>query len=617
MNNFKEIANLLRKYKEKNNALYELLDKKDWGEYFESLLSLSELKKDKASFLAILRRLIDLKEENLIQEWKKNNFKEDKITELKHKFYQEIRKFYEKEHQELINEIKEKRLLNEFYQSLVQGVHNIGLIMNIFEVSWTKEIIEKNNKILAMQFSNLDDAMEFLRKNQLYQKTPQNEICERSYGVLVRIGNLWKFVSYARFFENEILKLKFAFEDMINELEKLADNEEEKAYIEYFEKLKWAFCEKDEDKIIGAWQEAELAWMKVKSPLQVGHPLEYYEDNYTHAVALEWDIRIEDESDFDALKFGKEIKESFERVYSDLALEDLSLKKEVLSNIEKTQLYICTPMIFYGAQLKGLFSAQVVPNDEFVSSMAGKKIFAFVNFVYENAKTKPFMKISSEVFDKDFLNYGREILFHQEKIWKKVYEISTIGHEFGHIFFIANDSEKSMNKSGFFKNIEEYKATTGGLVNFFYHEQDDLKMPVFHELIKRAVSLIAWQRLDEVKPYYTEGLIHLSLLFESKVLFFKNDKLKVNFDLEHYEKFKELTLKNYYNLAKHYALRFDAKEFLNQFCELKDNIFLPLMPECREFVQFYYKLYEKIGNEIDESGEFEKYRTRHSFTKKS
>ncbi len=64
-----------------------------------------------------------------------NNFKEDKIIELKHKFYEEVRKFYEKEHRNLINEIKEKKLLNNFYQSLIQGVHNIGLIMNIFEIS--------------------------------------------------------------------------------------------------------------------------------------------------------------------------------------------------------------------------------------------------------------------------------------------------------------------------------------------------------------------------------------------------------------------------------------------------------------------------------------------------
>lgn len=82
----------------------------------------------------------------------KNNFKEDKIIELKHKFYEEVRKFYEKEHQSLINEIKEKKLLNNFYQSLIQGVHNIGLIMNIFEISWTKEIIEKIIKFYLLNF---------------------------------------------------------------------------------------------------------------------------------------------------------------------------------------------------------------------------------------------------------------------------------------------------------------------------------------------------------------------------------------------------------------------------------------------------------------------------------
>ncbi|EAJ9829782.1 hypothetical protein LVB12_001601, partial [Campylobacter jejuni] len=69
MNNFKEIAKLVRKYKERNNALYEFLDKEDVSEYFRSLISLSELKQDKTTMLAILRRLIDLKEENLVQEW--------------------------------------------------------------------------------------------------------------------------------------------------------------------------------------------------------------------------------------------------------------------------------------------------------------------------------------------------------------------------------------------------------------------------------------------------------------------------------------------------------------------------------------------------------------------
>ncbi len=45
MNNFKEIAKLVRKYKERNNALYEFLDKEDVGEYFsyiQNILCLME-----------------------------------------------------------------------------------------------------------------------------------------------------------------------------------------------------------------------------------------------------------------------------------------------------------------------------------------------------------------------------------------------------------------------------------------------------------------------------------------------------------------------------------------------------------------------------------------------
>ncbi len=79
MNNFKEIAKLVRKYKERNNALYEFLDKEDVGEYFRSLISLSELKQDTTTMLAILRRLIDLKEENLVQEWKKTTLRKIRL----------------------------------------------------------------------------------------------------------------------------------------------------------------------------------------------------------------------------------------------------------------------------------------------------------------------------------------------------------------------------------------------------------------------------------------------------------------------------------------------------------------------------------------------------------
>ncbi|WP_257904785.1 invasion antigen B [Campylobacter lari] len=607
MNDFKQIVKIVKNRKQNINSLYNILQTNQSHPLIDRALELANLENEKSNVLAMLRRLVDLKEENLVQELEKKGLNEEEISQIKYKVFSLVRAFYEVEHQDLIDEIKSKNLLDEFYLALVQGVHNIGVVMNSFELVWSKQILDTNNKILKEQFPNLSDALEFLKQNELYQLNQDGEICERSYGALVKIGTLWRFLPYAKAFENEVLKLEYEFDKLLEKLRNCVLDDEKNAYIDYIEKLKFAFCEKDNNEVVKKWQEAELAWMEVKCPLQIGHPLEYYEDSYTHAVALEWDIRLEDVSDFNASEFKDKIKESFAMVYANLDEEDEALFDEVNFNLEKTQLYICMPMIFYGAELKGLFSAQVVPNDEYVSNIAGKKIFAFLNYVYENAKTKPFMKLSSMVFEKEFLDYGREILFYNEKLWKRIYEVSTIGHEFGHIFFVANDSEKKMNESGVFKNIEEFKATAGGLVNFFLHEEDDLKLPVFYELIKRAIGLIAWQRIEEVKPYYTEGLIHLSLLFKSGVLSFANEKLNIKFDEEAYEAFKAVFMQNYYKLTRHYMLKEDAKNYLDEFCVLEDEVFLPLDEECKEFVKYYYELHKLYGNEIDESGEFEKY----------
>ncbi|AJC86726.1 invasion protein CiaB [Campylobacter sp. RM16704] len=607
MNDFKQIAKIVKNRKQNINSLYNILQTNQNHPLIDRALELANLNNEKSNILAMLRRLVDLKEENLVQELEKKGLSEEEISQIKYKVFSLVRAFYEVEHQDLIDEIKNKNLLDEFYLNLVQGIHNIGVVMNSFELVWSKQILDTNNKILKEQFPNLSDALEFLKQNELYQLNQDGEICERSYGALVKIGTLWRFLPYAKAFENEVLKLEYEFDKLLEKLKNCALDDEKNAYINYIEKLKFAFCEKDNNEVVKKWQEAELAWMEVKCPLQIGHPLEYYEDSYTHAVALEWDIRLEDVSDFNGSEFKEKIKKSFAMVYANLEEDDEDLFDEVNFNLEKTQLYICMPMIFYGAELKGLFSAQVVPNDEYVSNIAGKKIFAFLNYVYENAKTKPFMKLSSMVFEKEFLDYGREILFYNEKLWKRIYEVSTIGHEFGHIFFVANDSEKKMNESGVFKNIEEFKATAGGLVNFFLHEEDDLKLPVFYELIKRAIGLIAWQRVEEVKPYYTEGLIHLSLLFKAGVLSFTNKKLSIKFDEEAYESFKDIFMQNYYKLAKHYMLKEDAKLYLDEFCVLEDEVFLPLDDECKEFVKYYYELHKLYGNEIDESGEFEKY----------
>lgn len=56
-------------------------------------------------------------------------------------------------------------------------------------------------------------------------------------------------------------------------------------------------------------------------------------------------------------------------------------------------------------------------------------------------------------------------------------------------------------------------------------EDESLSKHVFADTVKRAVGLIGWMKTGEVEPYYCEGLIHLSGLFESGVLSFLKKNL--------------------------------------------------------------------------------------------
>ena len=63
-------------------------------------------------------------------------------------------------------------------------------------------------------------------------------------------------------------------------------------YIAYIQSLIVAFSEDKTDELVNKWANVDRAWMKITTPIQIGHPLEYYEDHFRKAVALEWDIRL-------------------------------------------------------------------------------------------------------------------------------------------------------------------------------------------------------------------------------------------------------------------------------------------------------------------------------------
>jgi hypothetical protein len=560
---------------------------------------------------ALVTRLVNLRDDSLVQVLKKIGKEEKEIIELQEKAYGFIKDYWQERHTKLIDLIVQNNLLTAFYREVFIGVYNVGLQMTAWQTSWTAHIINGVNKDLMAKFDgNEEKVMQYLEDEKLLDLGHGGITADRCYSALVKDGDKYTSKAYIKAFKKETTEVVDALEEFADKLIELEDEiyNQKWDYILYIQALIKAFSEDRTDELVSKWADVDRAWMKIKTPIQIGHPLEYYEDHFRKAVALEWDIRLTNpkfaQNDHRVTKiksaFGK-IFNSFEPNENYKKIYDFSLK-----SLDKVQLYVGRPALFFGAEFNGMFSAQVVPNDEIVSLEEGKKIFAFSDEILQSSRAKPFLKLSAEIFGQEILTKDRTFLFNETQSWHQVYDISTIGHEYGHILWCDEQTESVMNKTGNFKNIEEFKATTGGLISFFLDQDTDeahLKDQVLIDLVKRSVGLIGWMEVDEVQPYYCEGLIHLSGLFNTGVLTWDEENKKLNIDLsdEKYEELKKWYIVNYTALAKHYLDKLDASKFLNLYATKNGKYFMPNNPKINSFVKDYFKRYQEIGQELDTS----------------
>ena len=364
--------------------------------------------------------------------------------------------------------------------------------------------------------------------------------------------------------------------------------------------------------------------MEIKWPIQISHLLEFYEDKYRKAVAPEWDLRILDTETLDS-KVEKDIKNMYEELYNQIITphpsgapfdskesksrekysESYNFSKE---NFERVQLFISEPVMYLGSELNWLFSAQVVPNDEIVSAKFWKKIFAFPKMVLEGKKKAPLMKLTKKILDEELLKDYLKII-EDDKLFFKNYDVETIGHEFWHTLFNTKDNELIMNsKTWNFKNIEEFKATTWGLVSYFMKPLltppyksgglDFEKNLIITHLV-RCIWLLKYKEVVDVLPYYNEVLIHLDIMLESGIFEIKNNKILLNFNSENYNTLKQNYIKHYKKLINIYLEKIDAWEFLFDYVIIDDNKNnISKNIKLREFWEYYYNLYKSIGNEV-------------------
>lgn len=594
------------------NQLITHLENKNYNELtlineFATVLSLEN--PDDNIRLALITRLVNLRDDSLVQVLKKLGKNEQEVIELQEKAYGFVRNFWEEKHQTTLEFIKKENLLTPFYQAIFEGVYHVGVKMSQWQSKWTSHIINGVNKELLEKFEgNETKVFEYLEENKLFDLGHNGQIADRSYSALVKQSDgTYESQAYIKAFKKETTAVINALEEFVDKLIELEDEiyNQKWNYVEYLQTLIKAFSEDKTHKLVEQWAQVDRTWMKITTPIQIGHPLEYYEDHFRKAVALEWDIRLSNPKFEANAQRAQKMKNMFATIFHSFhigekyqqhkAIFDFSMK-----SLDKVQLYIGRPASFYGAEFNGLFSAQVVPNDEIVSKDEGKKIFAFSDEILQTSRAKPFLKLSQEIFGQAFLTQDRNFLFKETAKWHQVYDITTIGHEYGHILWCDDETESAMNKTGNFKNIEEFKATTGGLVSFFIgNSESELSLQVLIDSIKRAVGLIGWMEVDEVQPYYCEGLIHLTGLFESKVLVWENKKLSIDLSEEAFVVLKQWYIKTYQDLALHYLDKKDATLFLNQFATKTGKYFMPNNTTISDFVSHYFERYKAIGQELD------------------
>lgn len=545
---------------------------------------------------AAYMRLSELKEDALIGYMETQNYTQNQKNILLEKAYNYIKIYYFDAYNEIITSIKKQNILSDFYLQILESHFEIGQAITDWNIAWKKHIIQDINVWLEKKFdNNAHKIIEFLEQNNLLEKTAAWEIADRSYSTLILEEDRYIKKSYAEVFVLEIARIVLALENTIKKLSKNPDEEygKQKEFIAYFDALKNAFWETNCDQLIGAWQQVDIAWMHLETPLQIGHPLEFYEDIYRKCVAPEWDLRLQDDSILKS-DIYQDVHSMYNKLYAQVDQNKyVSSYNYSLENMKRVQLYISQPLSVFGSGLSWMFSAQVVPNDDMVSAQYGKKIFAYPEFVLEWQKNAPQTLLNTQTFSPDFLE-KYDVVLSDADLYYKIYDIETIGHEFGHTLWLDIGVESQMNGWWNFKNIEEFKATSGGLMAYFETWDTLYDEAIFVTHIFRCIRMLKYSEVIDVVPYYCECLIHLDILLSAGVISFLNTQ--VAFHHENIPAAKLLYKSTYQKLIQVYLDRQDANRFLYQYIDQKGKEFFAKNTTLDTFVQKYYSEYKRIGN---------------------
>ena len=204
--------------------------------FIDAFLEEIELSLVRENRVALLGRLIGLRDEQMVQALEKEGKDSVFITQAKEKAYLWVKAFYLKRHEALLEIVDAKALFSPFYRALLRGVHNVGIALSDWQSVWNEHIINTINPLLELEYDNDAKAIaSMLHEKGLYDQNTFGEDADRSYSVLFKIAGGYEAKAYALAFAKEVLHVKKALEDLLFALNDLEDADfgQKEAYIGY------------------------------------------------------------------------------------------------------------------------------------------------------------------------------------------------------------------------------------------------------------------------------------------------------------------------------------------------------------------------------------------------
>jgi len=192
MKDLQIIYDELQHRQENLNRYYDLLDKSKQHERADKVvgafLELLGLERNSDTEMAALTRIVNLREDALVQVMEKAGLSDEEIRLKKELAYGFVSMLHIARHESLIGWIEEHKLLTPFYRGLIFGVHFVGLRMSEWQSHWTDHIIHSVNLELSELF-NGDDAkvFEMLQGDSLLDKDESGCVGDRCYSMLLGI----------------------------------------------------------------------------------------------------------------------------------------------------------------------------------------------------------------------------------------------------------------------------------------------------------------------------------------------------------------------------------------------------------------------------------------------